>query len=110
MPALPITLHGPADLLAVIPHLLGFEPAQAIVVLALRATGLGLTQRIDLPSPERVDEIARSLARHALRDEAEAVLLVGCEQTRGESLPVIEAANERHATQRTSLSGLEALC
>ena len=95
MTAPPITLRSPAELLAVIPHLLGFEPHHAIVVMALKDNRLGLTQRIDLPTPERTPEVASSLARHALRDEAEAVLLVGYEQYRGESLPVIEAASER---------------
>ena len=70
MTAPPITLRSPAELLAVIPHLLGFEPDHAIVVMALRDNKLGLTQRIDLPRPERADEVASTLARHALRDEA----------------------------------------
>ena len=83
MTAPPITLRSPAELLAVIPHLLGFEPDHAIVVMALRDNKLGLTQRIDLPTPERAIEVADTLARHVLRDEAEAVLLVGYEQTRG---------------------------
>ena len=51
MTAPPITLRSPAELLAVIPHLLGFEPDHAIVVMALKDNKLGLTQRIDLPTP-----------------------------------------------------------
>ena len=71
MTAPPITLRSPAELLAVIPHLLGFEPDHAIVVLALRDNKLGLTQRIDLPAPRTQRARSRdTLARHVLRDEA----------------------------------------
>jgi hypothetical protein len=95
MTAPPVTLRSPAELLAVIPHLLGFEPEHAIVVLALRNNKLGLTQRMDLPQVDRATEVAHTLARHALRDEAESVLLVGYENAHGESLPVIEALTEQ---------------
>ena len=43
------TLRSPADLLAVIPRLLGFEPHASIVVLSLRQRRIGLTQRMDVP-------------------------------------------------------------
>ncbi|TQM57826.1 DUF4192 domain-containing protein [Humibacillus xanthopallidus] len=98
MTAPPITLRSLAELLAVIPHLLGFEPAHSIVVMALRDTKLSLTQRMDLPDPDRATEVAHTLARHVLKDEAEAVLLVGYETTRGESLPLLEALSEQLRT------------
>ncbi|MGO4599473.1 DUF4192 domain-containing protein [Terrabacter sp. 2RAF25] len=91
----PVTLRSPAELLAVIPHLLGFEPQQSIVVLALRGSKIGLTQRMDLPDTERVDEVARALAGHALKDGAEAALIVGYEDAPGESLRLIETLSAR---------------
>jgi hypothetical protein len=36
MTAPPLTLRSPAELLAVIPHLLSFEPSEAIIVIAMR--------------------------------------------------------------------------
>jgi hypothetical protein len=39
MTAPAITLSSPADLLAVIPRLLGFEPHASIIVLSLRGGG-----------------------------------------------------------------------
>jgi hypothetical protein len=62
MTAPPIKLRSPAELLAVVPHLLGFEPQHAIVVMALRDSKIDLTERIDLPAPERVEEVAEALS------------------------------------------------
>jgi hypothetical protein len=70
MTAPPVTLRSPTELLAVIPHLLGFEPAHAIVVLAILGNRLGLIQRMDLPDPERVEAVADALVGHLLRDAA----------------------------------------
>lgn len=62
-----------ADLIVLIPHLLGFHPAQSIVVLGLTGNRIGPTLRYDLPppgapmSPEDVDELERAmtaLAQH----------------------------------------------
>src|SRR4051794_10483001 len=52
MTAPPITLSSPAEMLAVNPHLLGFEPRHAIVVVALQDNKIGLTQRMDLPEAD----------------------------------------------------------
>ena len=95
MTAPPITLRSPAELLAVIPHLLGFEPCRCIVVVAIRDRRIGLTQRMDLPAHERVGEVSDALVGHVLRDAADAALLVGYEESAGESLPLVDALSER---------------
>ncbi|GAA2499233.1 DUF4192 family protein [Terrabacter carboxydivorans] len=91
----PVTLRSPADLLAVVPHLLGFEPRQSIIVVAIRVNKIGLSQRIDLPEHERVEEVSHAILRHVIRDAAKAALLVGYEEFAGESLPLIEAITAR---------------
>ncbi|KRF44603.1 hypothetical protein ASH01_11465 [Terrabacter sp. Soil811] len=95
MTAPPVTLRSPAELLAVIPHLLGFEPRQSIVVVALRDSKMSLTQRMDLPDRGRVEEVAHALVGRILRDLATAALLVGYEDTAGESVALIEALTHR---------------
>lgn len=95
MTAPPVTLRSPPELLAVIPHLLGFTPARAIVVVALRDNKVGLTQRMDLPDPDRVEEVSDAILGHVIRDAANAALLVGYEEFAGESLSLIEAITAR---------------
>lgn len=41
----------PQDILAFVPHCLGFQPRESLVLLALRGSRLGATLRLDLPSP-----------------------------------------------------------
>lgn len=103
MTAPPVTLRSPEDLLAVIPHLLGFQPQSAIVVMGLRNRKLGLTQRMDLPEPVRVEEVAEALVRHLRKDAAEAALLVGYEDTAGESLTLIDALSEQLVARDVSV-------
>ncbi|WP_323099404.1 DUF4192 domain-containing protein [Intrasporangium sp. YIM S08009] len=103
MTAPPIKLRSPAELLAVIPHLLGFEPQHALVVMALRDSKIDLTARIDLPAPERVEEVAEALFRHVRREAAEAVLLVGYEDTAGESRPLLDTVTEQLGTLGVSI-------
>lgn len=47
--ALPLRLDGPADLLAAIPYLLGFHPADSLVVVGVRGSQVVFTMRLDLP-------------------------------------------------------------
>jgi hypothetical protein len=49
-----VRLSGPASLVTAVPHLVGFEPVESVVVVALRETAEGrtrivLTERVDLP-------------------------------------------------------------
>lgn len=65
-----VTIDKPADLVAAVPHVLGFHPVDSLVVFGLRGPGaraLGLTLRVDLPPLAR----ARELAEHLLIPLAE---------------------------------------
>ncbi|MEB7504187.1 DUF4192 domain-containing protein [Arthrobacter koreensis] len=41
----------PQDILAFVPHCLGFQPRESLVLLGLRGSRLGATLRLDLPRP-----------------------------------------------------------
>lgn len=57
-----IDLHTPADLLAVVPYLLGFHPADSLVLVGFEGSRLLFTMRGDLPREDRADA-CRGLAR-----------------------------------------------
>ncbi|QFZ17513.1 DUF4192 domain-containing protein [Saccharothrix syringae] len=61
-------LHDPGDLIAAVPHLLGFHPADSLVLLAVERGEVALTLRVDLPAPDHPDGLAERLvpplARH----------------------------------------------
>ncbi|MGN6245785.1 MAG: DUF4192 domain-containing protein [Motilibacteraceae bacterium] len=74
-----VKLSGPASLVAAVPHLVGFEPAESVVVVALRETDEGktrivLTERVDLP-PLLADDPDEELLDEAQLDPDEAAEL-----------------------------------
>jgi hypothetical protein len=75
-----LRLTEPRELLALVPHLLGFEPHASAVVVSLRARGrLGVVARVDLADladARHGPQVARSLATHLDRDGARRVVLV----------------------------------
>src|SRR3954451_11451876 len=48
-----LRIHGPADLLTGVPHLLGFTPEESLVLIGLTHGVLVVTARIDLADTER---------------------------------------------------------
>lgn len=68
-----LTLTGPADLLAYIPHLLGGTPRESFVVLTARAGALGATLRVDAPMDAPMDAaplgFAQTVTSLAAQDE-----------------------------------------
>ncbi|WP_190817351.1 DUF4192 domain-containing protein [Saccharopolyspora pogona] len=76
-----ISLTEPADLLAAVPHMLGFHPTHSLVVLTLHDLAatptFGVTLRTDLPCPMRVCGFGEQLLAGPLgRQQAEAIILV----------------------------------
>jgi hypothetical protein len=73
----PMSVAGPADLLAYLPHTLGFQPRESFGFLTLRGNSIGATLRVDLPvAPVDRADYARSITQYLLADEAaDAVLL-----------------------------------
>jgi hypothetical protein len=76
-----VSLTESADVLAAVPHMLGFHPTHSLVVLTLHDLAntprFGVTMRIDLPCPMRVCGFGEYLLAGPLgRQQVEAVVLV----------------------------------
>lgn len=84
-----LTLADPAELLAAIPSMFGFRPAESVVVLELGPDGkqIGRTVRADLPPPEAVDaaveHIVGSMAAGEPPPAAIIAVIGGGEPTHG---------------------------
>ncbi|SNT46475.1 protein of unknown function [Asanoa hainanensis] len=73
----PITLRSCADLIASVPYLLGFHPAESIVVVAIVDDRVRFVARGDLPDAITSDHVARRLVALLLRDPVDAIAIVG---------------------------------
>lgn len=74
-----VRLSSPGELLAGVPHLLGFAPHDSLVLIALkgsRASTVGLTLRADLPPPEEYRPLAEQVLRPMLSNRAKAMFVV----------------------------------
>ncbi|MFD1146282.1 DUF4192 domain-containing protein [Saccharothrix hoggarensis] len=67
------------NVIAAVPHLLGFHPADSLVVLVLRAGDVAMGLRVDLPSPARPGRVAKLIAGPLARcrDATAVVVVVG---------------------------------
>ncbi|MDH2426462.1 DUF4192 domain-containing protein [Sphaerisporangium sp. TRM90804] len=74
-----IRLTGPADLIALVPYLLGFHPSRSVVVVAFDDRGALLgTMRMNLPdAPHDAPEFAHQLRSVLTRNRAGHVAMVG---------------------------------
>jgi hypothetical protein len=76
-----LRLRDPADVLAAIPYLLGYHPADSMVVLGVSSQRYAFAVRADLPvagAPDgQVRDEVEYLTRIMLRQPVDAVLLVG---------------------------------
>ena len=74
-----VRLSDPGELAASVPYLLGFRPAESVVLLSLvgeSGSRLGLTVRADIPHPEEGRDLARQLAAKVITDRPSAVVAV----------------------------------
>jgi hypothetical protein len=60
-PATRVRLTDPSELIAAVPHLLGFHPRDSLVVISLDGRRLGMTLRADLVDPEHRELLAEQL-------------------------------------------------
>ena len=70
-----LVVGSPDDLLACVPLALGFVPTGSVVMVAVGGAG-GPHARVDVPTVERVHEVAECLARPALAHGVTTVALV----------------------------------
>jgi hypothetical protein len=68
-PECTITVRSPAELLAVTPYVLGFHPADSVVVIGMDGRSVAFGARYDLPPPQRDDseEIAAIVAAQPIQ-------------------------------------------
>lgn len=71
-----IRLSDPAELIAAVPHLLGFHPHDSVVLLALHGKRLGLTLRADLVDDVPAPLLAEQLLAPILRQRPTGVALI----------------------------------
>lgn len=74
-------IHDPRELLALVPHRLGFHPQESVVLLSLRPPRgqVGLCVRVDLADltdREHGPVLARGLVAHLDRDQAERTVAI----------------------------------
>ncbi|SBT49611.1 DUF4192 domain-containing protein [Micromonospora auratinigra] len=73
-----LAVRSPADLLAAVPYLLGFHPADSVVVVAFRGRRVVFAARADLPEP---GTDPRPAARHLVevvgRQETDSATVIG---------------------------------
>ena len=72
-----IRLAGPADILEIVPYLVGFHPAEAVVALLIRSGTVMLTMRVDLPPPEEATNLSAMITWIAEQHGAEELVVVG---------------------------------
>ncbi|MEU8180598.1 DUF4192 domain-containing protein [Micromonospora sp. NPDC049047] len=73
-----LAVRSPADLIAAVPYLLGFHPADSVVAVAMLGRQIIFAARADLPDPSTdLVERARHLAGVIHRQGAEAATVVG---------------------------------
>lgn len=72
----PLRLSSPGQVAAAVPHLVGFVPAESLVVLSLRGKRVGLVMRFDLPREQDEDLLADEVAARVRLDGGTAAALV----------------------------------
>lgn len=72
-----IKASGIDDLIQIVPHLVGFEPQDSVVLSCLDARGrTGLTVRIDLPDPRSLPHLVQELTTIAVEQGADGALVL----------------------------------
>jgi hypothetical protein len=107
-------LRTPSDIVDAVPYLLGFRPANSLVVLSLRGdrSRIGLTARVDLPRPTDADACARAFVGYLRRDKAARAIIVLYPPSDGPSHPSVRPLADALVEQlsRAGIDAREVLC
>lgn len=113
----PVTVSGSSGLLATVPAILGFHPAESLVLMCLNGPRcrVGPVVRVDLPPSGNAAAVARDLAGHARRHADLAALICYTDRpgrpelldaTLGElhiaQVPLLEVMCVRNGTARSA--------
>jgi hypothetical protein len=72
----PRLITSPSDLLIAIPFLLGFTPANSLIVVSIKGQIVDLTMRSDFPPQDKYSEVADELLAQLSGHKADEILLV----------------------------------
>jgi len=105
----PVRISSPADLLGVVPSMLGFHPAHSVVLVCLagpRRRSM-LTMRADLPDRTHLVLACRELAERAAGAGTDAVMVVVYDAVRGRSAPLPHRRLVRRLCRALDHCGIE---
>jgi hypothetical protein len=96
MTTAPARVSSPAEVTALVPHLVGFVPEESLVLVCLTGPRrrVGLTMRVDLAECEDVLDAAASLAARAAHAEAAAALVVVYTEGAEPLDPLVDAVDD----------------
>lgn len=98
-----ITVHGPGEVLAVLPYQLGYHPAESVVLVAFEGRRVGLVARCDIPSPDAVPDAVDALLEPVVREGLGAALVVGYEAEAGDCEPLLLALVDALEAERVRI-------
>lgn len=105
-----LTVREPADLIAAVPYLIGFHPADSVVVVGLREATVVFAARADLPDSTASDDIRAAATAQLIsivqRQQVDAAVIVGYGPAETVN-PALDAAAD--ALRRHDISALDAL-
>ncbi|MBA3530017.1 MAG: DUF4192 domain-containing protein, partial [Propionibacteriaceae bacterium] len=94
-----VKVSTPADLLGLVPYLLGFCPQESLVVLLIRDSAVLLTARVDIPPVEATVPLIEQFAGLAERHKASGMVLFAYSEDAASARELVEglvAGLERH--------------
>ena len=88
------TLTSPHDLLAAIPFLIGYHPADSLVIVSLKEECVGMAMRVDYPSVDATNSVEAfdALIYYLVREGAQGALVVAyVPEGRDDGLQILES-------------------
>ena len=86
-----VKVSSPADILGLLPHRLGFEPRESLVVFFLEGARRRdmLVMRVDLPAAQHEDAVVADVVQRAMHVGASAVVLVCYTEDKTTEAPLV---------------------
>lgn len=86
-----ICLTGPESLLSALPHILGYQPTDSVVGIALHDRRVGMIERVDTPPIDQIASMLAATVPPMLGQTPTAVLVIGYETVTGQAVEAVEA-------------------
>lgn len=87
--------HDVSDLINALPTQFGFRPAESVVAIATHGPRrrFGFRMRMDVPSPEHVDEVAKKIVMHLAHQGAEGAIVIALTEKQDLALALLDAVH-----------------